>query len=983
MAGLGRTFGRGAMTNQWTDIAHSTLLMIFSNPAENHPGSSVWVMRALDNGAKAYVIDPRRTRLAAIVENRGGKHLRIRPGTDIAFVNGVIRYVIQKIEDGTIPPANFVINDGQQKDIFDTGSGGSTWPKGGNGIWWPLYTDAGFVLNASKTDYLRYGSGGWSDPYVPCPLDKNFNYFITYSSEYQNALNTKIPVYAGAIAVTPGSGTVNHPTVGTVNWEVTATYAKVSYTDPNTGDPVEYTVNHGKTVFEYLKERVDVYTPQLVVDICARVKQSDTPWWSESDFLAFCNDVVENAWAKSAASFGTSNYRAGTIMYAMGTTQHTHGSQNIRAYAILQLLTGNMGVAGGGVNALRGIGNVQGSTDMGLLYASIPGYSGPPGSNYTSYIQTLFGNSAGNGLQQNGFKNMTYAFFHSDPTSQKNDADVVNLSNLNDPTKPYGYWPGTGSSLVGGTTNSGFEHRTMYIQMNPSNPGYSATRPRIKALISWGMNPVQSESNSVIVRNGLKGLDLLVVVDMFLTETAEAEVGPNTKVYFLPAAGFAEKAGTYTNSSRVIQWKWQVAPPKGNSKTDLEILALFAYSLIQVDGLNVNTSQNPYGTNDKAVIWNNLFGTQYFCLKDENGNVVSGTVVQNPFTDWNNDHYKSDIATQGYAGYVENVYMQMAKPLANGGTVWIYGRGPAGFGGWDPTSKVQLSELIGVPGAANPTPNRSQSRNPVKNTASEPAPYIYPKWGHAWLLNRRVFYNRSRVPGDVVDLFVAPDRVARIFVHQNNWTTPTPVAYSLFYRAYSKLAEDYGGTPVHEEPKETPRPDLAVTFPSKGIDSLLPYGSVSEYPLVLTTIRYVEHYQGGPMSRNVPYLTELVPEPILEISSIDAATYGLVNGGLAYIRTARSKYAYDNGLLTAVEDGGTEPYFHRYGWVGPFRVRIIGVKNKQRVAKGIVAIPFHWGSKGLNTGPSANLLTNEAQDPNTRMPESKSCLCAVSPVIKP
>ena len=65
-------------------------------------------------------------------------------------------------------------------------------------------------------------------------------------------------------------------------------------------------------------------------------------------------------------------------MYAMGTTQHTHGTQNIRAYAILQLLLGNVGVAGGGINALRGESNVQGSTDHCLLFHILPGYLKPP-----------------------------------------------------------------------------------------------------------------------------------------------------------------------------------------------------------------------------------------------------------------------------------------------------------------------------------------------------------------------------------------------------------------------------------------------------------------------------------------------------------------------------------------------------------------------------------------------------------------------------
>ena len=66
------------------------------------------------------------------------------------------------------------------------------------------------------------------------------------------------------------------------------------------------------------------------------------------------------------------------MLYAMGITQHTSGAQNVKSFAVLQTLMGNMGRYGGGINALRGIHNVQGSTDMGLLYGNIPAYSGNP-----------------------------------------------------------------------------------------------------------------------------------------------------------------------------------------------------------------------------------------------------------------------------------------------------------------------------------------------------------------------------------------------------------------------------------------------------------------------------------------------------------------------------------------------------------------------------------------------------------------------------
>ena len=87
-------------------------------------------------------------------------------------------------------------------------------------------------------------------------------------------------------------------------------------------------------------------------------------------------------------------YRAACIMYAMGATQFTSGSQGIRGYAQIQTLLGNMGRCGGGINALRGLHNVQGSTDMGVLFDLIPGYQANPceGQSYTAYSNALFGN---------------------------------------------------------------------------------------------------------------------------------------------------------------------------------------------------------------------------------------------------------------------------------------------------------------------------------------------------------------------------------------------------------------------------------------------------------------------------------------------------------------------------------------------------------------------------------------------------------------
>src|SRR6202008_3943492 len=116
---------------------------------------------------------------------------------------------------------------------------------------------------------------------------------------------------------------------------------------------------HPRCVYNLLKQHVDRYTPEMVERICG------TP---QDKFLAVCELIAATAAPDKAL----------TSMYALGWTQHSVGSQNIRAMAMVQLLLGNIGVAGGGMNALRGHSNIQGLTDVGLLSTSMPGYLSLP-----------------------------------------------------------------------------------------------------------------------------------------------------------------------------------------------------------------------------------------------------------------------------------------------------------------------------------------------------------------------------------------------------------------------------------------------------------------------------------------------------------------------------------------------------------------------------------------------------------------------------
>jgi formate dehydrogenase major subunit len=138
------------------------------------------------------------------------------------------------------------------------------------------------------------------------------------------------------------------------------------------------------------------------------------------------------------------------------------------------------------------------------------------------------------------------------------------------------------------------------------------------------------------------------------------------------------------------------------------------------------------------------------------------------------------------------------------------------------------------------------------------------------------------------------------------------------------------------------------------------------FPLVLTSIRCVEHFQGGPITRNNHWNAEAEPEPWIELNSVDARTYGINNGDMVKIVTARTE-GLVNDELPLYGEG--------------FRARVgVGLQGNQRVAAGLVAIPWHWGDKGLSTGSRANDLCIDAMDANTTIPEYKACLCRIEKI---
>ncbi len=1155
------------MTNHWTDIYNSKGLLIFSNPVEAHPGSTQWIVEARNQGAQVVLVDPRRTRSAAIAD----QHLRIRPGTDIAFVNGVIKKAIAEMDaEGSAAMAYTSATSYTYKSAYlskvDTsghafdpaGTGANVNMTGG----WPSYADALFRLNANKTDYRRYGV----DTSTAHALDPN----------------------AAWLAL---AGPTGYPT--NQDWANAVALPIVC----NTLDPSDSATN-GQTVYQYMRDRMSAYTSAKVSEICG---------CTEQEFDAAAETFLSTSWFRgnrvSTPPGGTVPvYQAATILYAMGTTQHTYGSQNCKAYSNLQVVTGNIGKFGGGVNALRGIANVQGSTDQGLLYGNLPGYQPPPtavsvsSSNFAAGSGTQItvssaaaisvgddikfsDNKRGMGLSaaplntsfnvtaKSGTGNNTLTLspaFTADPTgkfafltfeswarSQSFGGRLVwptggarNTSLTWTGSIPWGHagmhamtstWfsEGYGSQEGGLATNAfgaantavealydkyfpksaGLNHRDMFHQMASTQSGYSASKSILAGMCIFGQNPRVTEANALNVSRGLQNLDFLLVVDRFITETADVDRKTDAPTYFLPAASWLEKAGSMTNSGRWIQWKYQAKAQTAGTRTDMEILLKLARALHIKCAVTLGYAD---GATAFGAAWNaQVAGAGYPKATDAG--------LANPATAWSNNDYRASLegedegigpAGLAYSGYAERVFRQLSTnewdAYGNMATNWLqgYGGGALAYGAYHQVATTADS--------AHVPKNRSQSRTATDNTTGNK---LYPNFGWAWLRNRRIFYNKgSFAPGDVADIFVTAEECAKLFVNVSGGSgtaadgSPIYLKYARTWRVNRKLGDaalddtnnrdKRGYTPVHWEPVETPKANLLATYGNVGIAS---YDNVattkaerSEFPLTLVTFRHTEHYQGGPMSRNVRMLGELVPNAIVQLNTADAGAAGIKSGDNVDIASARtvasttvgvaysggttlsvastSSFATGNSALVgtgvsvrltaavlaaavdlyvtsnvgiaagdqilvgagaATEETrtvdstvgstqikllastpcvnahsadewvmkqespktvtvvdattltlssalanphviGVKVYNLSNGWIGPWKAVVgAGLQSNQAVGAGVVGVPWHWGSKGLFTGPTANDLCIDALDVNTTMPESRSCLVKI------
>ncbi|HIZ36375.1 MAG TPA: molybdopterin-dependent oxidoreductase [Candidatus Ruania gallistercoris] len=674
------------------------------------------------------------------------------------------------------------------------------------------------------------------------------------------------------------------------------------------------TLQHPRTVFQILKRHYARYTPEMVQRTCGI---------SAEDFEYLARAVTENSGRERTTSF----------VYAVGWTQHTLGAQFIRAAAILQLLLGNVGRPGGGIMALRGHASIQGSTDIPTLFNLLPGYLPMPTVDQHEDLETYLGSIASK--QQKGFWANADAYTISllkswwgDAATEANDWAFDYLPKL---TGPHG------------------TYQTVLSMLEDEVEGY----------FLLGQNPAVGSANGRMQRLGMAHLKWLVVRDLQMIESATfwkdgpeiatGELTPEeieTEVFFLPAAGHVEKAGSFTQTQRLLQWRHQAVAPPGEAMSELQ----FFYEL----GKRIRTRLA--GSTDERD--RPLLDLTWDYPELEDGEPDPKAVLA---------EINGSVLTGDEAGQPLSSYTQLRADGSTAAGCWIY-------------TGVYAD---GVNQTARRKPGDEQNQ-----TALE--------WGWAWPANRRILYNRASadpqgkpwserkkhiwwdaengawtgldVPDFVADR--APDaRPGPETGGPDALAGDDPFVMQADGKGwlYAPRGLVDGPLPTHYEPQESPVAN--PLYPQQASPARLVYphpdnlsapsadSAGSEvYPYIFTTYRLTEHHTAGGMSRWLPYLSELQPEMFCEISPELAAERGLSNYGWATIISARA--AIEARVLV------TE------------RVRPLDLGGRTVHQ---IGLPYHWGvgSDAGVTGDAANDLLGVTLDPNVLIQESKAGSCDI------
>ena len=899
------------MTNGYTDIKNTDMMLIMGgNPAENHPCGFKWAIEAKRvRNAKMIVVDPRFTRTAATAD----MFLQIRAGADIAFLGGMVNYAIANnrlAHDYLVNYTNaaFIVKEGfklpedglysgfnPQTQVYDK----STWnyEEGGNLTGKPAPPAA--AVPAAATAPTTAAQPAAAKPASPGASAGSASHDAAAKGATGTGGGGEAPKgFYPTAAVVAGQGSAGAP-------------------PPTLPPNVAYdlSLQHPRCVFQLLKRQYSRYTPEMVERVTGIPKDQ---FLKAADLFT---SVRKDGDMKKVA----------TIIYAVGWTQHTYGSQIIRTAAILQLMLGNVGRAGGGVNALRGHSNIQGATDMAGIYDNLSGYlkvPTPADADFAAYLK------------------------RTTPTASKPGE-----------WNSYNYWSNTPKfavsllkAMYGDAAKKENDWAFNYLPRVDRNYSWTQIwdnmyRGKVKGIFAFGMNGVAIGPDSQKNIDALKKADWLVVGEIYPNETSEFWMAPgtsrdemkkiNTTVYLLPCAGFAEKDGSMTNSSRWLQWKNVALPPPGQARLDQDIVAqifLRVRDLYKKEGgkfpdpiLNLTWPYTDPQHPSLSEIAKEVNGKALADLEDPKTQQQIKAGQQLPGFAWLKDDGTTSCGNWLYCGSWTEAGNQMARR----GT-----EDPSGLG-------------------------------------------IYQNWAWSWPANRRVMYNRASCdpagkPYDPERRQVWWNEAAQKWVGNDvpDFKADSPPQEHMgpfimnaegVGRLFAPLAFFADGPfPEHYEPIESPVQNafhpqqsnnpVVKKFTTEA-DKYAPSGG-NEYNIICTTYRLTEHYHYW--TKNNPVNVQLIPEPWVEMPVELAESLGIKGGDKVKVSSIRNHY-----IAKAFVTKRIKP------------MTIDGKKIYQ------IGIPIHQGFRGIqedkerNARTLVNGLSPTVFDPNAYTPEFKGFLVKV------
>ena len=809
------------MTNLWMDIKHADVVVVMGgNAAEAHPCGFKWVIEAkVKNNARLIVIDPRFTRTASVADY----YCPIRQGTDIAFLNGVTRYLLE--------------NDKLQHEYVKA------------------YTNASFVI--------REG------------FDFQEGLFSGYDADKRDYDRS--------------------------TWEYEI--------GPDGYAVVDETMQHPRCVMQLLKKHVAPYTPEMVERICGSPKEK---------FLHVCEMMASTSTPE----------RVMTSLYALGWTHHSKGSQNIRAMTVVQQLLGNIGMLGGGMNALRGHSNIQGLTDLGLMSNLLPGYMNLPTEkepDYPTYIKTR------------QFKPL-----RPGQTSYWQNYSKFYVSFM--------------KAMYGRAATA--ENGWAYDYLPKMDvPTYDVLRAfelgaqgKMNGYIIQGFNPLMTFPNRAKMTAAFSKMKFIVVMDPLQTETARFwenhgeynDVDPKsiqTEVFELPTTCFAEDEGSLSNSSRWLQWHWPSQPPPGEARSDIDIMSALHLRLKELYTHEGGAFPDP------ILNLNWPYALPHEPEPDEIAREINGYSLE-PLPD-PADATKVVLP----AGKQLDGFAQLRDDGKTACGCWIYS-------GCYTERGNQMA--------------RRDNRDPGDRG-------IAPNWAWAWPANRRVLYNRASCDpqgkpwsekkkliewnGKQWIGFDVPDYGPTVPPSQN--VGPFILNQEGVSRLFVRALMRDGPFPAHYEPFESPVTNVLAPNiqgnPASRIfkDDLAALGTSDKFPYAATSYRLTEHFHFWTKHARVNAI--LQPEFFVEISEQLAAEKGIAHGGWVEVSSNRGKLKAKAVVTKRIKplicDGKT--------------VHVVG-------------IPHHFGFTGATRkGWGPNSLTPVVGDANIETPEFKAWLVNVEPTSPP